>query len=118
MQILHQYEPLSDEMITDSDGIQELIITPNTMWVPCCEFEGNDSITNSEYNSIVVTQDTVHCYACSEVLKEQSKEYAWGIEFSRPIRAKIGKLLMLLGARLTYGPYWDSMINYTDDYDE
>lgn len=46
----HIYDPISDETITNSDGLVELIITDRTTWEALCD--SNISISNDEYKAL------------------------------------------------------------------
>jgi len=98
---IHTYEPVPTETITDGDGIQEIVISPTTLWVALCE--DGPSIMTAEYNALKYYDDAEHCYPCMDKVSEHNEYIASAIEHSRPIRARIGKALMSIGVRLRYG---------------
>lgn len=69
----HDWNPVSDETITDKDGNVEIIITNRTIWVALCD--DKIRITNDSYQQLFEMSDTEfmemkECSKCLSIMKE------------------------------------------------
>lgn len=69
----HDWNPISDETITDPDGTVEIIITNRTVWVALCD--DKIRITNDAYKELFEMSDMAfmtmkQCPNCLSTMKE------------------------------------------------